>query len=133
MNAPDALEAARAVQAAAADKGFDWPDITGVFAKVREEIAEVEQAWEQGDIEHTRHELGDLLFAVVNLSRFLDESPSEALEKATQKFSRRFSQVEQIFECKNIRMKDCSIDTLDEAWEIVKRRVDPREERGLDI
>jgi ATP diphosphatase len=87
-----ALERAAKLQKRAARTGFDWPDIGGPKAKIAEELAELEAAADQA---HREEELGDLLFAVVNLSRFLKIEPEEALRKANAKFERRFRQIEQ--------------------------------------
>ena len=119
----DVLQEALSIQYDAAAKGFDWPDIQGVFAKVREEMAEVESAWQAGELENAQHELGDLLFAVVNLARFLQVDSGVALAHANAKFSRRFSLLEEVlFEAhKTIDM--CTLDELDQAWEMVKKKM----------
>ena len=116
----DVLKAARAIQLDAANKGFDWPDIRGVFAKVREEVDEVEAAWRAGDAEHARHELGDLLFSAVNLARFLNADSGTELERASAKFTRRFSMLEQTLSAKNIQLEHCTMEELDQVWEHVK-------------
>jgi ATP diphosphatase len=87
-----ALERAAKLQKRAARTGFDWPEVSGPKAKISEELAELEAATNQADREE---ELGDLLFAVVNLSRFLKIEPEEALRKANAKFERRFRRIEQ--------------------------------------
>ena len=117
----DVLNAALAIQISAAEKGFDWPDICGVFAKVREEVDEVEAAWQAGDVEHARHELGDLLFSVVNLARFLKADSILELDRASAKFSRRFLLLEQELNSKNTTLKHCTIEELDRVWEQVKK------------
>ncbi len=87
-----ALLRAQKIQKRAARTGFDWPDIEGAKAKIFEEIEEVEAAT---SVEHKQEELGDLLFAVVNMSRFLDVDAEAALKAATAKFERRFRTMEE--------------------------------------
>ena len=87
-----ALERAAKLQKRAARTGFDWPNIEGPKDKIAEELQELEQA--QDEVER-EEELGDLLFAVVNLARFLKIEPEEALRKANAKFERRFRNIEQ--------------------------------------
>jgi nucleoside triphosphate diphosphatase len=82
---------AQKVQKRAARTGFDWPDIDGAKAKIFEEIEEVEGATSAA---HQAEEIGDLLFAVVNMSRFLDVDAEAALKGATTKFERRFRAME---------------------------------------
>ena len=86
-----ALERAAKLQKRAARTGFDWPDAEGPRAKVIEELRELDEA---SDLAHREEELGDLLFAVVNLARFLKIDPEEALRKANRKFERRFRSIE---------------------------------------
>lgn len=86
------MRAAEAIQRAAAETGFDWPDLIGVWEKVREEVAELEQA---ASHDERVDELGDLLFMLVNVARHLRIDPATALSAANQKFTRRFAHVQQ--------------------------------------
>jgi tetrapyrrole methylase family protein / MazG family protein len=88
-NLPALLKAHRISQRAAG-LGFDWPDMNGVLEKVREEFKELEEAIQEGDLPSAREELGDLLFALVNLGRFLDFPAENALRSTNQKFLKRF-------------------------------------------
>ena len=90
-NALPALDRALKLQRRAARTGFDWPDSSGPRAKIVEELGELDR--ETGDPERTE-ELGDLLFAVVNLARHLKIDPEEALRQANRKFERRFRAIE---------------------------------------
>lgn len=90
-----ALLRAEKIQKRAARTGFDWPDLTGVTAKIEEELAEVQDATTP---EHRQEEVGDLLFAVVNLARHLKIDPEEALRGANAKFERRFRSMEHMAE-----------------------------------
>lgn len=113
-----ALMRAEKLQKRAARVGFDWPDVTGVTAKIREELAEAE-AEAALDTPHFAEEVGDLLFAVVNLARFKGVDAEEALRQANRKFTRRFQHIEQQLG------KPCSEATLDEMealWNDAKKR-----------
>jgi len=116
-----ALLRSEKVQKKAARVGFDWDDVSGAFAKVDEETAELKEAYEQGDKAHIREELGDLLFAVTNVSRFLDIDPEDALNATTQKFMTRFSHVEESASRKGLRLEDMSLAEMDVLWEEAKK------------
>jgi nucleoside triphosphate diphosphatase len=117
---PSALEEACIVQYDAARLGFDWPDATGVFAKVYEEIDEIKAAMAEGDDRHARRELGDLLFAVVNLARFLKASPDKELRGTTGRFQDRFGKLQAMLEADGRPISACSLEELDAVWEKVK-------------
>lgn len=118
----DLLLRACSIQANASCLGFDWPDISGVFAKVREEIGELSEAIEVGDKAQVRCEFGDLIFSVVNLSRFVDACPSAELEAATRRFEERFECLRSILVNRDRAILDCSVDELDEVWGEAKRK-----------
>lgn len=113
-----ALMQAETYQQRAARVGFDWPDISGVHAKLHEEIAEIEQAAAGPE---TEGEVGDLLFAVVNLARWLKVDPEAALRAANAKFAKRFHHVELAAKAQGQDMKQMSLAELDELWEAAKR------------
>lgn len=115
-----ALMRAEKVQKKAAKVGFDWPDVTGAFDKIKEETAELEKAINSGDSENISEELGDLLFSVVNVSRFVKTDAEEALTAATDKFAARFRQVEQLAAERNIDMNTAGLKVLDELWDEAK-------------
>src|SRR5437764_6666234 len=113
------------LQERAAGVGFDWPDATGPMEKVKEEIVEleVELAREgSGMRDALQDEIGDLLFAVVNLSRKLTIDPRAALERANEKFTRRFEAVERLAAERGVEVGRASLEELDKLWEEVKRR-----------
>jgi len=116
------LVAAYRLQERAAGVGFDWPDAAGPMAKVKEEIAEVEREVAAARRDKIEEEIGDLLFAVVNLARKLSVEPRQALERANAKFTRRFEQIEALAEARGIQMGRASLEELDKLWEEVKRR-----------
>jgi len=119
----DALRASWAIQERVSRRGFDWPDVSGVLAKVREELVEIENALKEGDAEAARRELGDVLFAVVNLARFLEADPDEELQCANARFERRFALLDAELVQAGRRVECCTLAELDEVWERVKSRL----------
>ena len=109
------------LQERAAGVGFDWPDAKGPLEKVKEEVAEVERETGKGKRETIKDEIGDLLFAVVNLARKLEIDPRAALEQANDKFTRRFEQVERLAEARGLELGRASLEELDKLWEEVKQ------------
>lgn len=109
------------VQRRAAKVGFDWPDVGGALPKIAEETAELTDAMDAGDRQRIDDELGDLLFAVVNVARHLDIEPEAALRDATHKFRRRFEGVERLAAERGVAMSDADLAALDALWDEVKR------------
>ena len=99
--------------------GFDWVDVQGPIAKVREELIEVEEALIADDNEAIEEELGDLFFAVVNVSRYLKIDPELALRKANQKFENRFQYIETHLKKP---ISEASIDEMTVLWDESKAR-----------
>lgn len=110
------------MQQKAAAVGFDWDDVNDVWNKLDEEIGEFKEALASGDKNHAEEEYGDILFALVNLSRFYDIHPGIALAKSNEKFYERFSKVEDHFKQSGEDMKKKSLEELDKVWENVKRQ-----------
>lgn len=108
------------VQSRAAKAGFDYPDLWRAFADMRSELEELCEAAQKDGQARIEEELGDLLFSVVNVARFLHVDAENALEKACDKFVRRFSGVERLAAEKGIDMKSAGIDLLDILWGEVK-------------
>jgi len=115
------LVAAYRLQERAAGVGFDWPDAAGPMAKVKEEIAEVEREVGAARRDKVEEEIGDLLFAVVNLARKLSVEPRQALERANAKFTRRFEQMEALAAERGLEMGRASLEELDKLWDEVKK------------
>jgi tetrapyrrole methylase family protein / MazG family protein len=118
---PALLKAYR-LQQKAANVGFDWEERRQVEEKVREEWGELNEAVAAGDKEHTREELGDFLFALVNLSRFLELDPEDALQAANAKFARRFKSLEAQARTSGRDLHGMSLAEMDALWDEVKRR-----------
>ena len=114
------LSYADAVQRKAAKVGFDWPDVDGAWPKIEEEAAEVRAAVQAADTAAVRDELGDLLFAVVNVARHLGVEPEAALRAATLKFRRRFEQVEVLARERGLVLQAAGLQALDALWAEVK-------------
>jgi uncharacterized protein YabN with tetrapyrrole methylase and pyrophosphatase domain len=115
-----ALLMAYRLQERAAGVGFDWPDAKGPMEKVKEELAEVEREEGSGKREAMEDEVGDLLFAVVNLARKLSIDPSAALERANDKFKERFEEVEKLARERGLELGRASLEELDGLWDEVK-------------
>ena len=116
------LMQAHKIQKTVAQVGFDWPDIPPVVDKIKEELVEVEEAMASGDQAHVEEEIGDLLFAVVNLARHAGVKSETALMAANQKFTQRFMQVEVLANEHNQVMQDLSLDELEQFWSQVKAK-----------
>jgi MazG family protein len=116
------LHRAFRLQERAAGVGFDWPDALGPAAKVEEELAEVREELEAADAEQSlvEGEIGDLLFAVVNLSRKAGVHPALALERANEKFARRFQRIEDLAKQRGVSMREAGLEALDTLWEEAK-------------
>jgi len=120
------LHRAFRLQDRAAGVGFDWPTTEGPLEKVREELQEVETELERKEPqrESLQDEIGDLLFAVVNLARKAGVHPALALDRANKKFERRFQGVEKLAAERGIAVSDAGLSVLDSLWDEVKRSED---------
>jgi len=115
------LTRARRIQEKASSVGFDWDDIVPIWAKVKEEISELDEAISLAKKEKILDEMGDVLFSVVNLARFLDIDPESALRHTIRKFESRFKKVEKEIEQSGKNMKDSTLDEMDLIWNKVKK------------
>lgn len=116
-----ALMRAEKIQQRAARAGMDYESQADAFRDLQSELEELNAAVEQESRERQTEELGDLLFSVVNVSRFIGADPEEALEMACKKFVDRFAAVEQLAQQRGIEMKSAGIQKLDELWREVKQ------------
>ena len=123
-NVPKAMPAlarAQSLTRRASHLGFDWPTIDPVWAKVEEEITELKNAAASGDKTRTGEELGDLLFSLVNLARFLDIEAEEALAQTIDRFTHRFHYIENKLNEAGKSFDRSSLQEMDELWEEAKR------------
>ncbi len=119
-----ALMRAHKIQRRCSAVGFDWTSLGPVLDKVHEEIDEVMHEAQQAVVDEAKleEEVGDLLFATVNLSRHLGVKAEVALQKANLKFERRFREVERIVAARGLEMTGIDLDTMEEVWQEVKRQ-----------
>ena len=120
-----ALLRAQRVQEKASRVGFDWHEIAGPLQKVSEEFEELRREWDPApaspaERSRCKEELGDLLFALVNVARFQKLSPEDALRQAVGKFERRFRALEEKLQAQGRQFEECSLEELDRIWEEVK-------------
>ena len=117
----DPLTKSYRIQERVAAVGFDWENYEGAWGKVEEELNEVREAVESGDTEAVQEEIGDLLFAAVNLARLTGPHPTTALSRANTKFQARFERLEQLALERGIGIAGAGLEALDALWDEVKR------------
>jgi len=117
-----ALLRAQRIQDKASHVGFDWENPRQVLEKVKEEITELEHAVEQKNTEQAEEEIGDLLFSLVNLSRFLKINAEDALRKTTNKFIARFQYIEERLASQKKDIHQVSLEEMDALWNEAKKR-----------
>jgi len=117
-----ALLKAHRVQEKAARVGFDWDHIDQVFAKVEEELSEFRAAYRQRNREAVEDELGDVFFSLVNLARFLETNPENALRRTIDKFIARFQYVESQLRDRGLKPQEVGLKEMDRLWEKAKDR-----------
>ncbi len=122
-----ALTEALKLQEQAARVGFDWSDPAPILDKIEEEIAELREALAQGRPEQVSDELGDLIFALVNIGRHVKADPEDALRGTNTKFRRRFNHIETSLSVNGETLQDASLERMEELWQAAKRI-----ERSLD-
>jgi MazG family protein len=121
-----ALMRAQKAQKKVARVNFDWAKISDVITKVEEEVAETKNAIASGDSRAIADEIGDLLFAVVNLARKSNLDAETQLQSATDKFISRFSEVERRLRERGKNLGESGLEELDEIWDEVKRAAKPQ-------
>jgi len=117
-----ALIKAYRVQEKAGSVGFDWENPNDVWKKVEEEISELKKSIESNDSNKIEEEIGDLLFAIVNYSRFLKVNPESALNKAVEKFTRRFQTIERELKSQGKDIYSATLEEMDAIWEKIKKK-----------
>ena len=116
-----ALVRAQRLQEKAAYAGFDWKKVEEVWDKIHEEIQELKEAQTKNTREYIEEEIGDVLFAIVNLARFLKLPAEDALRKSNQKFTDRFAQVEKELKKRGKTVDKSTLEEMDEIWNAVKK------------
>lgn len=119
--ASPALLRARRVQQKASTVGFDWEETEQVWKKVTEETAELKEAIDSKNQENIEEEFGDLLFALVNLTRFIKVDPENALRLAVEKFTSRFKRIEKTMEACGKDLRDSTLEEMDAVWNRIKK------------
>jgi tetrapyrrole methylase family protein/MazG family protein len=117
---PALLKASRLTEKAAR-VGFDWRRTEDVFAKLDEELAEVQEAIASGDSEKVHDEIGDLLFTIANIARKLNVNPEEALQSTNRKFTRRFESMEHAVRAREQNLDQLSLEEMDALWNDAKK------------
>ena len=115
------LRKATAIQRKVAAVGFDWPDISGILDKIKEEISELEHEMKSGDRNTIKGEIGDMLFTIVNLARRLNISPESALETCVVKFTRRFNELEKSIKESGKTLESASLEEMERLWQQSKQ------------
>ena len=115
-----AMVKAMRIQEKARGIGFDWDNKDQVWEKVQEELGEFKEEIEKGDMQKSKSEFGDLLFSMVNYSRFVDIDPEEALERTNKKFIKRFNYLESESKKAGKNISDMTLSEMDEYWEKAK-------------
>ena len=116
-----ALRQAFSVQEKAAQLGFDWCAVAGPLDKLREEADELTRAIAQDDGLRIEMEIGDVIFSAVNVARHMNVDPESALEKTSLRFEKRFAGVQATLAERGVDINDCSLEQMDEIWELIKR------------
>jgi uncharacterized protein YabN with tetrapyrrole methylase and pyrophosphatase domain len=117
------LTEAAQIASKAARSGFDWDNVEQVIEKLHEELGELDEARRvKTDPAEIEGEIGDLLFVIVNMARFLKVDPEQALRKTNAKFRRRFGHVEAGLRDQGQALKDSSIDEMEALWQEAKRK-----------
>jgi ATP diphosphatase len=119
--APALLRAERLTEKASRI-GFDWPNLGEVRQKLDEELGELDEAIARGDRDSLEHELGDVLFALANLARFIKTPPEDALRQANRRFTGRFHQIEAALRAEGIPFGRATLEQMDRHWEAAKAR-----------
>lgn len=114
------IDQAQKIQHYAATLNFDWADVEGAWLKLDEELQELREATKTSDIQHIQEELGDCLFAMINVGRKLDQNCDQALHGTIAKFRNRFAYIEQTLAQKNLTLEQCDLAQLDQLWDEAK-------------
>lgn len=123
---PSSLSMATRITQRVSEVGFDWPDLKGLLDKLDEEKGELREALTSGDRERIQDEIGDLLFVMVNLARWVGIDPDRALRKTIRKFIRRFQYIETSFQREGRSIFQSSLPEMEDLWEEAKDQLSRR-------
>lgn len=118
---------AEKIQHKAAKVGFDWPEVSGAMEKLREEVGELQQGVDAADLPNIEEELGDVMFSAVNVARFYKIDPESAMQKACEKFLRRFRYLEQGAAAKGKELRDMSLREMEEIYQQARHDLEGKE------
>jgi len=116
-----AMLRAHRIQDRARSVGFEWEDARGVLDKIEEEVGELRRELERRDPERLRAEMGDLLFSLINLCRYLDLEPAEALNVTNDEFVRRFHAMQAALAADGLELADATLPQMEEKWQAAKK------------
>jgi MazG family protein len=119
---PSPLSLAYRLTEKASGVGFDWPDVKGILKKLDEEMKELREALSLEKRHRIREEIGDLLFVIVNIARFLEIDPEAALRRTIEKFTSRFHYIERSLQKKGKTLQESNLLEMDRLWEEAKKR-----------
>ena len=115
------------IQNKAGKLGFDWPDVSGAMGKLREEVGELQEGIDAGDVENIKEEIGDALFSVVNVARFFKVDSEECMHAACAKFIRRFRYLEEGAARRGLRLEDMSLGQMEEIYQEARHELEGKE------
>lgn len=124
------LQRAERLSEKASRIGFDWPDLQGVRAKLTEELAELDEAIASKDRDAIEHELGDVLFSVANLARFVNSPAEDAVRQANRRFTERFQHLERRLDAQGRKFQKVDLSELEAMWQEAKAALDKGGQRG---
>ena len=115
------------IQSKAAKLGFDWPEVSGAMDKLREEVGELQEGIDAGDVENIKEELGDALFSIVNVARFFKLDCEECIHAACAKFIRRFRYLEEHAAAKGLKLEDMTLRQMEEIYQQARHDLEGKE------
>ena len=124
---PSSLSLAYRLTEKASGVGFDWPDVKGILKKLDEEMKELREALSLQKRRRIREEIGDLLFVIVNIARFLEIDPEAALRRTIEKFTSRFHYIERSLQKKGKTLQESNLLEMDRLWREAKKRKNKHE------
>ena len=121
------------IQSKAAKYGFDWPDVSGAMDKLREEVGELQEGIDAGDVENIKEEIGDALFSVVNVARFFKVDSEECMHAACAKFIRRFRYLEEGAARRGLRLEDMTLGQMERIYQEARHELEGKEPVPVDF